>query len=639
MQAQRFEWAKGYSSSQEGNLIIGSVTDSAGNLYILGHFRNDASWDGGSHLLPIAPYGPYTNVHNVLIAKITPDGTMAWKKVLHANNGIGATAWDIKSVGDTAFACLVRVTLPAEEHYSYYLDTLLNGRGDYPIPNGDMGSTDRTALIMFDFEGNVLEQHFLTLTYIDNEGNDFKYGEWYKNNGYLLYISFDIDSEGNIYFCRSAVDAPDGTHSPWQGNISGIKYWVDGRVVGASATDNKPLGWFPQLLKFSPHMDTLLASRYLVQSCDSVDYQTDRLYLKLDRDGNPYVVGTLSQFGRDSNQFVLDSSRNLFMHHSAANIRIPFLVKINSSLQPIANVFMEDSVIRPNLANSSTNFWDIDFDKDSNLLFLTACTGRGAFGDTTNSYSILKCQGIPLLNLKNDAFFMAFRIQDDTLAFYSYGCAPSEIASDLIKRGHTNNNLACFNNRLFFQLTYYGGINFPGEHIHLSNMYASSLGLISFDYQGHVVEGISYATPSSNYNRPGSISLRDSVLYLSNYLATEATFGDIHVLAQGYNACIAKYVDTSFLMPYIYIPDTDSIGLPEVETDLLYVYPNPAHGKLFLSVGDEQITGVYLTTLMGQRKPVLFSNGTVSLSGFPAGMYFIEVTTNKNKYHKKIIIL
>ena len=57
LQAQHFEWAKGYASGQEGNQIVGSVTDSEGNLYILGSFRNDASWDGGSHLLPMAPYG------------------------------------------------------------------------------------------------------------------------------------------------------------------------------------------------------------------------------------------------------------------------------------------------------------------------------------------------------------------------------------------------------------------------------------------------------------------------------------------------------------------------------------------------------------------------------------------------------
>ena len=637
LQAQHFEWAKGYSSSQEGNVIKGSVTDSAGNLYILGQFRNTAAWDGGSHLLPIAPYGYGPDVLNVLIAKITPDGTMAWKKVLHANNGIGATAWDIKSVGDTAFACLVRVTLPTEEHYSYYLDTLLNGWGDYPIPNDDMGSTDRTALIMFDFEGNVLEQHFLTLTYIDNEGNDFKYGEWYKNNGYLLYISFDIDSEGNIYFCRSAADAPDGTHSPWQGNISGIKYWVDGRVVGTSTTYNRPMYWFPQLLKFSPHMDTLLASRYLVQSCDSLEYQTENLYMKLDREGNPYVVGTLSQFGRDSNLFVLDSSRNLFMHHSPANLCFSFLMKIDTAFQIAHNIILEDSVIRPERNISNTIFYDIDFDYDSNLIFLTAQSSRTTFSDTSGFYSILMCQGVPLMNMKNSAFILSFSIEGDTLAYHSYSLVDSKYKSEF-SLFFTHGNLACKNNRIFSQCSYIGGIRFPGQNITIPFSQNKGLALVVFDYQGRNIGGIDYSSVHIN-NNPGPICIKDSVLYLTNHLETSASFGDIQLNVFDNSVYVAKYVDTSFLTPYIHIPDTDSIGLPEVEPYLLYVYPNPAHGELFLSVGDEQITGVYLTTLMGQRKPVLFSNGTVSLLGFPAGMYFIEVTTNKNKYHKKIIIL
>ncbi|MCQ2275146.1 MAG: hypothetical protein MJZ86_10175, partial [Bacteroidales bacterium] len=37
-----FDWAKGYSSNQSGCLIKGSVTDSDGNLYILGQFTKDA---------------------------------------------------------------------------------------------------------------------------------------------------------------------------------------------------------------------------------------------------------------------------------------------------------------------------------------------------------------------------------------------------------------------------------------------------------------------------------------------------------------------------------------------------------------------------------------------------------------------
>ena len=58
--AQHFEWAKGYGQGLEGQEIIGSVTDSLGNLYILGYFHTDIDhqcrWDGnnGPRLLPIA---------------------------------------------------------------------------------------------------------------------------------------------------------------------------------------------------------------------------------------------------------------------------------------------------------------------------------------------------------------------------------------------------------------------------------------------------------------------------------------------------------------------------------------------------------------------------------------------------------
>ena len=83
--AQHFDWAKGYGSSQEGCLIKGTVTDSDGNLYILGQFTKDATWDG-QRILPIAPYGPGQNSINTLIAKISPSGEMLWKKVIHSNN-------------------------------------------------------------------------------------------------------------------------------------------------------------------------------------------------------------------------------------------------------------------------------------------------------------------------------------------------------------------------------------------------------------------------------------------------------------------------------------------------------------------------------------------------------------------------
>ena len=48
LHAQRFEWAKGYSSHNNVNEIKGSVTDDEGNLYILGEVAGDATWEGDS---------------------------------------------------------------------------------------------------------------------------------------------------------------------------------------------------------------------------------------------------------------------------------------------------------------------------------------------------------------------------------------------------------------------------------------------------------------------------------------------------------------------------------------------------------------------------------------------------------------
>ena len=44
-QGQRFEWVKGYDSSYDDAYIKGSVTDSLGNLDILGQIHWDSDWD------------------------------------------------------------------------------------------------------------------------------------------------------------------------------------------------------------------------------------------------------------------------------------------------------------------------------------------------------------------------------------------------------------------------------------------------------------------------------------------------------------------------------------------------------------------------------------------------------------------
>lgn len=66
---------------------------------------------------------------------------------------------------------------------------------------------------MFDLDGNLKEEHVLGLSYVDTLGNDFVTIHpraddtliSYRND-YCFGPSFDIDSEGNIFILRQALD-------------------------------------------------------------------------------------------------------------------------------------------------------------------------------------------------------------------------------------------------------------------------------------------------------------------------------------------------------------------------------------------------------------------------------------------------
>lgn len=196
----RFEWAKGYTSSEEACHIIGAVTDSVGNLYILGQYNDYAAWDGEVFLY-VSDYYPM----GTIIAKISPDGDMLWKKVIHTGNGACDQPFDIKPLGDTAFACLVNVEMPSFWFHCYYLDTMIVGWSDYPVPIDPhtVTSTIFTTYLVFDFEGNLLEQHFLQTSYLDTAGNYYYFtypGTYLPDKLFkfqLMNPTFDLDGEWN----------------------------------------------------------------------------------------------------------------------------------------------------------------------------------------------------------------------------------------------------------------------------------------------------------------------------------------------------------------------------------------------------------------------------------------------------------
>jgi len=640
--AQHFDWAKGFASSQGGG-VKGFVTDADGNLYIIGWFTKDATWDG-HRILPIAPYGPGQNSINTLIAKISPSGEMLWKKVIHSNNSQNTIPYDIKPIGDTAFACMVEVNLPTSDHYCYFLDTLLPSWSDYPIPLSVETTTvaSFTAYMVFGFSGNVLEQHFIQVSYIDTTGNDYVFHYSQPNMPDKLFSypltdpSFDVDADGNIYICRQSADHFDNMISVEEGSAIGLKFWVDKQCVGTVyVNDGSHPRWVPQMLKFSPHMAALLRSRYVFQNDDARYHMVCHMYYKmeLDRHNNVYTICTLSNDGSEpAGTLEVDSLQGIRHWYPERTNEIGALVKFDSNLEPGWIVALDDSILNPTSGHSRTLFHDISFDYDSNLLFLSVTSCRGTAIDTTNFHSIPMYDGTPI-PVKNEAFVLVLEQTAGKPAFHSYGRVPSVNSSDF--NGDSKRNLVCKNNRVFVQSSFSGGIRFPGNEILYNRMMDFSNGLIVFDYGGTVIDGISYETSSPN-THPGPLSLSDSVLYLSILLSGDtATFGEYTLSTTGKLACVARYTDTSFMR--CYVRPNPPVNISETENPQLGIYPNPTTNSLTINSVSEQITGIAVYSASGTRADVSVDGTTINTAHLMPGIYILEITTKENKYHQKFI--
>ena len=652
--AQHFEWVRGFASG-ENVAIVGSVTDSVGNLYILGSINAYTSWENGSRLMPDIPYSYGDDHGDVLIAKISPDGDLVWYKVIHGNYRKSAPH-DIKPLGDTAFACLVSTPLASIDNYLYYLDTLIRPTWnyydgiplspeipwpDYPLNSKDMYRGYPLALITFDFDGNVLEQHFLHMTYLDRNGEDILFSypaganpahpEPYLYNHFFEYPSFAIDSEGNIYLSHKAYHylgfPGDVILTVEDGDICAVKFWCDNRVVGIVPTDSTH-AFSPQILKFSPHFDTLLRARYVLQNkCPFLSH-----HLWCDKK-DLYYINNLDNHYRNAT-YIIDSANNLFIPFTSATNRSGFLIRYSLILDAKYVLFMEDSIICPSINCSEVTFHDLAFDSDSNLLFLSSCTGRGEWNDTSSLYSFLSVQDHVLTELKNNAFFISFKIEEDSLLFHSYGVTPSIGSSNCLQSyPEAYGNLACKNNRVFLQSKSYGGARFPNNTLEW-DYWQGSLGLTYFDYQGHLIGGINYGAYGDD-NRNGPVSLKDNSLYLISKLTSGATFGKINVPSRGrFFACIAKYTDPAFIQPY------RPAGIHVVDDTPMSVSPNPATDRVQVSLPvSEPVTAAWVVDLTGRRRPVPVSGHTVDLSAAPSGILILQVATSNHVYNHRIIKL
>jgi len=90
--------------------------------------------------------------------------------------------------------------------------------------------------------------------------------------------------------------------------------------------------------------------------------------------------------------------------------------------------------------------------------------------------------------------------------------------------------------------------------------------------------------------------------------------------------------------------NTIAIGINEInEVKILNVYPNPSHGKIKIEIESKFINDNYKLQIFNTfGQTVLFENlnnqGSIDLSHFPKGIYFLEVKNLNISLHRKIII-
>ena len=315
--SQHFEWVRTYTGSEVTsgvitNKLVGSCVDSAGNIYILGEFSPYAELCG-ERLLPSSVITTQLK-HGIVIAKLSPSGELLWHKAIY-NDKDHDYAHALRMVGDSAIMVMVRFCLPFDNGYSqyekklYYLDTLLTGNDDYLMPTDSVESPVYTAFITFDLDGNAVERHLLCVGYTDTNGNALTWrstlGSAYTDQlraEALSWESFNVDSEGNIYVVRQSGDAVYGQYNhstndfPWwridEGTIGALKIVVDGtHIIYYPIPYPTPTG-NQQILKFSPHFDSLIDAVYVFDStllhCQTGYSEINSF--NIDAQGNLYIA-------------------------------------------------------------------------------------------------------------------------------------------------------------------------------------------------------------------------------------------------------------------------------------------------------------------------------------------------------------
>lgn len=133
------------------------------------------------------------------------------------------------------------------------------------------------------------------------------------------------------------------------------------------------------------------------------------------------------------------------------------------------------------------------------------------------------------------------------------------------------------------------------------------------------------------------------ILYTVSDTSIATVDGDVlTLLREGSCNIVASQPGNNYYLPAIPIEKTlvvEHTGINQISNHTFNVYPNPTNGTVVINTDGESFSNVYLMTSVGQWHIMAVNGNLISLEGFPSGVYYLQVITDKNIYKQKIIKL
>ncbi len=683
---------------ENGNMVVAKISPDGGMVW---HKEIYGYRTTGGTAVGLLPMG---DTAMMVCYKLIAPGYQEWIDVFGTRYGWQNNDFDSLFTGSDSLrfnhlylTCFSTFTLDGEITSTHYLTrACLDTKGN-PFTGADMGHPADSLKILVDenFAPNALT--------MDGEGNIILTRMASESVTVLVPCDTCVGNrrsatDSGANFPLSATDSGANYNVPmqlatWNGGVGGVRYYVDGRRIYDFEVPFRAENWNVQMLKLTPSLDSVLFCQYLAYDTVGHGVTSDILgnfnmcggqSLACDRDGNIYLCGTVESplvgellgdtvvwdstdhgyhtveiydtaYYRD---ILLDSLRpDLRIHTEHGQMFTAYLLKYSPDgtllwvHQP--RVREEWEAYPYTLESRSSTYYSLMMrDEDSSLYILgDFCPGVGL--DTTHYQSINFGLGDTAWHRHKGAGFVRLRAADG--GYLGSGCAPAPDGAA------TAGTLAVQENHVVMQVKYSRQLvgvdtvyqhHFPGD---LNG--GSTLAIVHFDNEGHLQNVIDLGNDDDK-SRTGQCLLRDSVLYLTGALASNAYLGDITLYAGNNKSYIIKYVDTAFMTPYVYVAppvdttdidpvDTGDVSVTVVDNEGTFVaYPNPFRQRVTIDCSEPVAETAWLTDLTGRREQVrLIPQGHSSDNAFTparpqgAALSTAEINQISEKSHNQTYTL